>query len=170
MFVLLGACSHRGLNQTSASTAKPPLVDTLVTIFRDLQKAALSNRPDELAGFLDSAEARRFKSARKLYGVSGLTPYLEARFGGWPNPDTLLLEDLTVEPPFARIALAGEASHIGANVERIRYTFLLFRRVKSAWKLAGVSAIEKDRYDRYGTELGYFETELPPTLRFPRLF
>ncbi len=99
-----------------------------------------------------------------------MTPYLEARFGGWPNPDTLLLEDLTVEPPFARIALAGEASHIGANVERIRYTFLLFRRVKSAWKLAGVSAIEKDRYDRYGTELGYFETELPPTLRFPRLF
>jgi len=158
------------MNQTSADVRQSPLVDTLVTIFRDLQKASLSNRPEELVGFLDSAEARRFKSARKLYGDSGLRQYLEARFGGWPNPDTMLLEDLTVEPPFARIALAGEGAYMGANVERIRYTFLLFRRVKTGWKLASVSTIEKDRYDRYGTELGYFETELPPTLRFPRLF
>ena len=169
-FILIVSCSHRGPNQASAGSAQPPLVDTLVTIFRDLQKAALSDRPDDLVKLLDSAEARRLTFACHVYGVSALGQYLENRFGGWPNLDTLLVEDLIVAPPFARIALAGKGSHIGTNDDRVRFTFLLFRRVKSGWKLAYVSALEKDRFDRYGTELGYFETELPSNLRFPRLF
>jgi len=170
VFVLIAACSKDGPGFFASDTAKSPLADTLVTIFRDLQTAALSERPDQLVKFLDSAEARRLTFACHVYGVSALGQYLSTRFGGWPNLDTLFLTDLTVVPPFARIALCGKAARIGVPQERIRFTFLLFRRVKSNWRLASVSILEKNRYDRYGTELSYLETELPPDLRFPRLF
>lgn len=170
MLVLLAACSHHGPDNTSVALSQPPLADTLVTILRDLQKVALSNRPEELLGFLDSAEARRLTSACRVYGASALSRYLQARFDGWPDPDTLYLADFTLEPPYARITLAGGGAHLGDNEERVRFTFLLFRKVKTGWRLAFISTLDKKRYDCYGTELSFLETELPPDLRFPRLF
>ena len=71
---------------------------------------------------------------------------------------------------YARLEWTGGASSIGYREERVRYTFILFKRHNSGWKLAAISTLEKERYDPYGTELTYLETELPPKLRFPRLF
>lgn len=150
--------------------AKPPLADTLLTVLRDLQKAALSNRPEDLVPFLDTAETRRLTFACHVYGRTALSQYLRARFDGWPDPDTLRLVDLTVELPYARVALAGEGEHLPGDNQRVRFTFLLFRNVKSGWRLAFVSTLDKERYDRYGTRLSFLETELPHDLRFPRLF
>jgi len=153
----------------SAQTGAPPLADTLVAIFHQLKTAALANRPEEMMALLDSTESSRLASARRTYGQSALTRYLESRFGGWPDPDTLWLEDLTLWPPYARLALAGPGSRFGYRKERVRYTFLLFRQVAGDWRLAAGSCLEKERYDPYGARVGYLETELPPRLRFPRL-
>ena len=171
---LLGAmgygCSVGSGSDVAQVTEKPPLADTLVAIFHELKAAALSDRANDLITLLDSAEARKLRRVCGHYSLPGLRQYLETRFAGWPDPDTMSLEDLTVEPPYARIALAGAAEQVGRRDERVRFTFLLFRQVSQNWRLAAVSTLEKNRYDRYGTPLGFLETELPSTFRFPRLF
>jgi hypothetical protein len=163
-------CSEEPGTEVSQIGEKPPLADTLVAIFHELKAAALSDRANDLVNFLDSAEARRLRRVCGYYSLPGLRQYLESRFAGWPDPDTLTLEDFTFQPPYARIAFAGAGSQIGRREERVRFTFLLFRQVSASWRLAAVSSLEKDRYDRYGTQLSFLETELPSSLRFPRLF
>jgi len=168
--VTVYGCSGGSRTEVARAADKPPLADTLVGIFHELKAAALSDRANDLVGMLDSAEARRLRRVCGHYSLPGLRQYLETRFAGWPDPDTMSLEDLTVEPPYARIALAGAAEQVGRRDERVRFTFLLFRQVSQNWRLAAVSTLEKNRYDRYGTPLGFLETELPSTFRFPRLF
>jgi hypothetical protein len=174
MACVLGAigygCSAGSGSKVTQVAEKPPLADTLVAIFHELKAAAMSDRANDLVSLLDSAEARRLRRVCGHYSLPGLRQYLESRFAGWPDPDTLTFEDFIFQPPYARIAFAGTGSQIGYRDERIRFTFLLFRQVSDNWRLTGISTLEKDRYDRYGTPLGFLETELPSSLRFPRLF
>jgi len=163
-------CSEEPGTEVSQIAAKPPLADTLVAIFHELKAAALSDRANDLVSLLDSAEARRLRRVCGHYSLPGLRQYLETRFAGWPDPDTLTLEDFTFQPPYARVAFAGAGSEIGYRYERVRFTFLLFRQVSDNWRLTAISTLEKDRYDRYGTSVSFLETELPSSLRFPRLF
>lgn len=170
---VLGAMGYgcsRGSGPEIARADTPPLADTLVSIFHELKAAALSDRANDLITLLDSAEARKLRRVCGHYSLPGLRQYLETRFAGWPDPDTLKFEDLTVQPPYARIAFAGAAEQMGRKEDRVRFTFLLFRQVSQNWRLAAVSTLEKDRFDPYGTRLGFLETELPSTFRFPRLF
>lgn len=164
------SCSEEPGTGFSQIAEKPPLADTLVAIFHELKAAALSDRANDLVSLLDSAEARRLRRVCGHYSLPGLRQYLESRFAGWPDPDTLTFEALTFQPPYARIAFAGAGSQMGRRDERVRFTFLLFRQVSDNWRLTGVSTLEKDRYDRYGTSVSFLETELPSSLRFPRLF
>jgi hypothetical protein len=174
MISLMGAigygCTARSESEAAQAREKSPLADTLVAIFHEMKAAALSDRANDLVSLLDSAEARKLRRVCGHYSLPGLRQYLETRFAGWPDPDTLTLEDLTVQPPYARIALAGSAEAVGHQDDRIRFTFLLFRQVSQNWRLSAVSTLEKDRFDRYGTRLGFHETELPSQFRFPRLF
>ncbi|MEW5795800.1 MAG: hypothetical protein AB1772_05515 [Candidatus Zixiibacteriota bacterium] len=170
LLLLAAACSQEAPRDPSRESAREPLVDTLVAIFQELKQAAVSDRPERLVSYLDSSEARRLTYACRQYGFSALGQYLRSLFAGWPDVDTLLVEDLIVKPPYARVTLAGPGTQFGYREERVRYTFLLFRRERADWRLAGVSSLEKGRYDPYGTRLSYLETELPPKLRFPRLF
>lgn len=163
-------CSDKPGTGFSQIAEKPPLADTLVAIFHELRAAALSDRANDLITLLDSAEARRLRRVCGHYNLPGLRQYLETRFAGWPEPDTLTLEDLTFQPPYARIAFVGAGSQMGQRDKRVRFTFFLFRQVSQDWRLAAVSTLEKDKYDRYGTQQSFFETELPSSLRFPRLF
>ncbi|MCX6835875.1 MAG: hypothetical protein NTW07_12255 [candidate division Zixibacteria bacterium] len=163
-------CSEKPGTGYSQIVDKPPLADTLVAIFHELRAAALSDRANDLVTLLDSAEARRLRRVCGHYNLPGLRQYLESRFAGWPEPDTLTLEDLIFQPPYARIAFAGAGSQMGRQEERVRFTFLLFRRVAQDWRLTAISTLDKDRYDRYGTPISFLETELPSSLRFPRLF
>ena len=171
---LLGAmgygCSAGSGSEVAQVAENPPLADTLVSIFHELKAAALSDRASDLVSLLDSAEARKLRRVCGHYSLPGLRQYLETRFAGWPDPDTLKLEDLTVQPPYARITFAGAAEQMGRREDRVRFTFLLFRRVSQNWRLAAVSTLEKDRCDPYGTPLSFLETELPSVFRFPRLF
>jgi hypothetical protein len=71
---------------------------------------------------------------------------------------------------YARLTMVGPGTRIGQDRERRRYTFLLFKRDGARWKLSAMSTLEKERYDPYGYEITYHETDLPPKLRFPRQF
>ncbi len=166
----LPGCSGERSARAGRQGAPPPLVDTLVTIFQQLRETAVANRSDNFLGFLDSSETCRLDVLSRSRGFASLRSYLEYQFASWPDPDTLSFNDLIYQPPYARIALSGTGARIGDGRERLRYTFLLYRRAGETWRLAAVSNLEKERFDLYGTELSYLETELPPKLRFPRLF
>jgi hypothetical protein len=150
--------------------ARPPLADTLLSILAQLGEAARNDQADQFIGLLDSAEARRLARLTEQHGFASLRGYLQHQFANWPDPDTLAFSDLMADGRYARLALEGAGLRAGRRQEMVRYTFALFARADQDWKLAAVSSLEKPRYDRYGTELGYLETELPPKLRFPRLF
>jgi len=148
----------------------PPLADTLVAIYADIKAAAVTERPDEFAKFLDTAETIRFVQANQSRRSGSLASYLRRRLASWPDPDTLDFEDLVYQPPYARIALSGPGSGSAYHQDRVLFTFVLFKMEQEHWRLAAFSSLEKERRDHYGTELSYLETELPPKLRFPRLF
>ena len=168
--ILVGLTGCRDTRRTAdAGNKPPPLGDTLVTVFEAIVDAATSDRPEAFRAFLAASEAERLDRVRRSYGSVSLGWCLERQLGVWPDLDTLEFEDLVHRPPYARVAFTGAGAY-GAYHDRVRYTFLLFRQSDSGWSLAGVSSLEKDRHDRYGTELSYLETELPSRLRFPRHF
>lgn len=167
--VFLGGCRDAGQNSADSQSQPPPLGDTLVTVFEAIVSAATTDRSEDFRDFLVLSEAERLDRIRKSYGSVSLGWCLERQLGSWPDLDTLEFEDLVHRPPYARVAFSG-AGAFAAYQDRVRYTFLLFKQNDRDWRLAGVSSLEKDRFDRYGTELGYLETELPAQLRFPRLF
>jgi hypothetical protein len=141
-----------------------------VTIFEELKEAAVDNRFEAFLDILDETEAARLRRLSRSHGFGSLRSFLKHQFAEWPDPDTLSFEDMAYHPPYARVALTGGGGRIGHRQEYVRYTFLLFKRERDSWRLAAVSRLEKARFDPYGVELGYLETELPPKLRFPRIF
>jgi len=160
--------------QKQAESQPPPaaqaLADTLVQILDRLRESAHSDRADEFLGMLDSAEAVRLRRMASRNGFGSLRTYVEHLFAHWPDPDTLRLGDVIHADPYARLTLTHHCAPGMYKEESIRYTFVLFKKEDSEWRLAAISSLEKERYDPYGTELSYLETELPPKLRFPRLF
>ena len=165
----LVACSDNRPSSADSQLQVSPLGDTLATIYEAIVSAATADRSEDFRDFLVLSEAERLDRIRESYGSVSLGWCLERQLGSWPNLDTLEFEDLVHRPPYARVAFSAAGAF--ANYKnRVRYTFLLFRQNERGWCLAGVSSLDKDRFDRYGTELGYLETELPSQLRFPRLF
>lgn len=171
LFILLAVMSSCQVGgRDHAAVARPPLADTLMNILTQLGDAARQNEPDRFIGLLDSSEADRLRKLTVRQGFQSLRGYLQWQFANWPDPDTLIFTDLIEEGPYARLALSGEGIGFGGREQTVRYTFALFKKSDTTWRLAAVSSLEKPRFDAYGTELDYFETELPPKLRFPRLF
>jgi len=168
VLVALASCRDAGHKSADSQLQPPPLGDTLVTIFEAIVSAAMTDRSEAFRDFLVSSEAERLDRIRESYGSVSLGWCLERQLGSWPDLDTLEFEDLVHRPPYARVAFSG-AGAFAAYKDRVRYTFLLFRQNDYGWRLAGVSSLEKDRFDRYGTELGYLETELPSQLVTPEV-
>ncbi len=148
----------------------PPLADTLATVFKQIKLAVDENRPDDFLHLMDPDEAGRLDRLVRRDGFASLRTFLEHHFVNWPDLDTLCYDGLIHEASYARLTFRGNGRKPSNRTRRVRYTFLLFRRFDNGWKLAAVSGLEKDRYDSYGTELSYLETDLPSRLRFPRLF
>jgi hypothetical protein len=168
--LFLTACDGLAPRKTAEKPEPPPLVDTLVMIFEELKEAAVGNRFEAFLDILDETEAARLRQLSRAHGFGSLRSYLEHQFAEWPDPDTLAFEDFFHRPPYARVALSGTGARMGRRNEFVRYTFLLFKWEHESWRLTAVSRFEKERFDPYGSELSYLETELPPKLRFPRLF
>jgi hypothetical protein len=169
LVVLAGLIGCREAGDKTADSEPPPLGDTLSTIYEAIVTAATTDRHENFRKMLVLSETQRLDRIRENYGAMSIGWCLERQLGSWPNLDTLVFEDLVHQPPYARVSFSGAGAY-AAYDDRVRYTFLLFRQNDTGWRLAGVSSLEKDRFDRYGTELGYLETELPSQLRFPRLF
>jgi hypothetical protein len=146
-----------------------PLADSLMSIFVDMTEAVRGNEPDRFFELVHPDEVHNLQAISRKHGYSSLKAYLRSQLHGWPDPDTLVFADITTTGSYARLALTGPGSRLGWGEERVRYTFLLFKRDGTQYKLAAMTGFEKERYDLYGHEITYHETDLPPKLRFPRL-
>jgi hypothetical protein len=145
-----------------------PQVDSLVATFKGMSVAIKYNRPDVFIAFLDPHAEGKLQMATQRFGYTSLKNYLVNQSGVWPDPDTLLVTDLVTEDEYARLTFIGYGR--GSSNEMYRYTFALFRRTDHGWRLSALSWLEKPSVDRYGYPVTYHETELPPSLRFPRFF
>lgn len=171
VILLLGTIPSCQMARTEISAASPPpLADSLMSVFGELHQAVLQDDLDRFLTILDPVEAANLKSLTRQRGFGSLAAYLRTQFSNWPELDTLQFESLVEERGYARLALIGPGSRLGFKTERTRYTFLLFKSRDQDWKLSAMTTIEKDRYDLYGHEITYHETDLPPRLRFPRRF
>ena len=166
--ILICSCSSQ--EKAERVETRPALADTLVSVFEQLKQAALVNQSGSFLDMLDTVSAKQFQAKASRIGFSSLRTYVEHQFQNWPDPDTMSFVDLVAESDYARLSLQGSAGRFGSRRDRIRWTFLLFHKEADSWRLSAVSSMEKGRFDRYGTKLSYFETELPPRLRFPRAF
>ena len=136
----------------------------------EAHEAVLDNDPDRFLALLDPTEKEDLADLTRRHGFSSLRTYLERQFVNWPDVDTLTYGGLTNTGNYARLTLVGRGSSFGRGGEKVRYTFLLFRRGQACWGLTAMASLEKERFDRYGYEVSYHETDLPPKLRFPRQF
>jgi len=155
-------------NQTA--DVRPPLADTLWGEFSELTSALMEHRLNDFFALVDPDEAVKLQQITRQHGYSSLKAYLENQLRGWPDPDTLAFSDVISTEQYARLTIVGSGCSFRRGEQRLRYTFLLFKRSNEQWKLAAMSTLEKDRYDPYGYEISYHETDLPSRLRFPRVF
>ncbi|MBD3401885.1 hypothetical protein GF420_03240 [candidate division GN15 bacterium] len=147
-----------------------PLADSLIDLFKGMSISVSHNRPDIFQAFLHPEAEGELLMRTRSYGFESLMTYLRSHAGDWPDPDTLVVSDVVADSTSARLTLVGPGRHWGSGPERLRYTFLLFRQSDKGWRLLALSSLEKERTDPYGYPISYHETELPPSLRFPRAF
>lgn len=169
----LGLACSEAQNQTGVpASTQPVIVDTLRVIFDELQQAVLQGQPEKFRSLLDPAQADTLRKLIRKHGYLSLRSYIERQFANWPNLDTLELYQIRQSGSYVRLAYKGPGSNLGHRQPWVRYTFLLFKQHQDRWRLAAVTSIEAEQYDPYGYgyELSYHETDLPPRLRFPRLF
>lgn len=171
-FVVTLGCSEAQNRTDAPSPTQPPVVDTLRAVFDELQQAVLQGQPERFKSLLDPVQADTLRKLIRKHGYLSLRSYIERQFANWPNLDTLELCEVKQEGGYIRLAYKGPGTKFGYRRPRVRYTFLLYRQTREKWRLAAVTGIEREQYDPYGYgyELTYHETDLPPKLRFPRLF
>ena len=148
---------------------QPPLADSLSAVYGTLKEATVANDPESFFACLDPIEVYHIKKLSSSNGYRKIKSFIERKYAYLPNLDTLNYHELRRAGDFVRITYVGPGTGLGYRTERARFTFLLFRQYKSAWKLSAMSSIERDRFDRYGYEISYHETDLPPKFRFPRI-
>ena len=176
-FNLSGMLSVRSCTVSSVKIVLPPqstediaLADSLRTIFQEVRAAMIEGQPEAFLALLDKGEVPEMRRLARRHGFRSLKTYFGSRYANWPDLDTLRYGGLVTSPGYARLALVGTGESYGRAREPLRYTFLLFRLHADGWKLAASATFDMDRYDPYGHEITYHETDLPPKLRFPRQF
>lgn len=147
-----------------------PLTTTLLQTYNDLRKAAEDSNLDSVIMMLDPIDANSLRAMTRKNGYNSLRSYLSNRMSGWPDPDTLSILEVTSNDKLARLTLAGMGNLVSSPSDRICYTGILFRRQPDGWSVAAITSIEKDRYDHFGQEMNFHETDYPPRFRFPRRF
>ncbi len=166
LFLMIGGCTT---TDSDRFVRQPALADSLSTIYGTLKEATIANDPDGFFACLDPIEAYHIKKLSSSNGYRKVKSFIERKYAFLPDLDTLNFHELRQGGDFVRLTYIGPGTSFGYRTERARFTFLLFREFKSAWKLSAMSSIERDRFDRYGYEISYHETDLPPKFRFPRI-
>lgn len=175
MLVVLAACLVLACGpsgEVPQAAAATPLADTLMSVFAEITRTigvTGAGCPDEFFQYVHPDEVAKLQQIALRHGYSSLKAYLNNQLRGWPDPDTLILSGVVDNGIYARLALVGNGTTFGHGKHQRRYTFLLFKKCDGGWKLAAMAALEKDAQDIYGNVMTYHETDLPSTLRFPRL-
>lgn len=148
-----------------------PMTMKLLETYNELRQAAEISDIDSVIKLLDPIDAKALGDLTRENGFNSLQSYLSKRMSGWPNPDTLSILGVTSNGNLARITFAGMGNLVGSPSDRVCYTGILFRRQNdSSWSVAAITSVEKDRYDHFGQEMSFHETDYPPRFRFPRKF
>lgn len=167
MVTVAGTGCERGSG--AVYTVRFPLTDSLLQVYDNLQQALRDNRQEQALACLDPTAAARVSQLTRSFGYTSLLSFFDVQIGRWPDLDTLAVVEVKSSSGYVRLAMAGPGTDYGQGEDRIRYTFLLYRRIMGQWCLSGGATIEKDRLDQYGNAVGYHETDLSPELRFPKL-
>ena len=175
--VISGMLSLRSCAVSPEKIVLPPqstedigLADSLRTVFQEVRAAMIEGNPEEFLALLDQEEVPEMRRLARKHGFRSLKTYFGSRYANWPDLDSLRYGGLVTSRGYARLALVGTGESSSPGRERLRYTFFLFRLQADGWKLAASTTFDMDRYDPYGHEITYHETDLPPKLRFPRQF
>ncbi len=158
-----------GCQQQNEQPAAPLVVDSLKTTFAEVKRAALEHDEERFFNLLDPSESADLQLLAKRHGYISLHSYIGHQFSNWPDLDTLSFRDLRTSGDYIRLSMSGPGHRLRRQTQ-VRYTFLLFRNHPDGWRLAGMSNLENPGFDQYGHEITVHETDLPPRLRFPRLF
>ena len=147
-----------------------PLVDTLSQVYDSAHAAAVDRRLLDFAELADTSYWNSLEVLAAKRGFNSVESYLGNQGFYWPRIDTLTITEIRQSGPYARLTAVGPSRKSGQPRARVHYTFILFHHTEDGWLLAGWTDLEKDQLDHYGYSISYHETELPPQLRFPRLF
>ena len=147
-----------------------PMVDSLLATYAAVREAAESSDVDRLLALMEPGDADMLRSQAPKHGYNSLRSYLSYQMSGWPDPDTLSIIGVKRYGRFARLTFAGQAVPATWKSSAIRYTMILFKEHNGQWRFSAITNVEKDRYDHYGQEITFQDTDYPPKFRFPRLF
>lgn len=165
----LAGC-QRVSDQPIQAIESTPLSDSLSATFATMKDDVRKSQFDSFYAKLDPTKHALLKIEAKRKGFQSLESMLRRQAYHWPDPDNLILHDLRQSGNYVRLGYARCWKPNRSSGERIKYSFLLFVLSEQEWKLADMTRLEKERFDRYGYLTTYHETELPPLFRFPRIF
>ncbi len=167
--VLISFVVSPGCQQNAEPIATPLVVDSLKATFEEVRQAALEHDEKRFFSLLDPTESADLQVLARRHGYASLTSYIGHHYSNWPNLDTLRFRGLRSSGDYIRLSMSGPGSRLRHQAQ-VRHTFILFRSHPEGWRLAGMSNLENLGYDQYGHEVTVHETDLPPSLRFPRHF
>ncbi len=164
--ICLTSCqSHQKLEITKISS----LAENLSIKFDKISDFIENNHFDSLETLIDPIELISLKFKAEVNRTRDINHYIKRNYSSLPHTDTLQFYEIKNTENFIRVTYIGDGNKYQNKTERVLYTFLLFRNCESVWKLAATSSIEKERFDSYGNEMTFHETELPALFRFPRI-
>ena len=167
--LLLAAIAGCTVAEKEPVAEVPVLADSLSSVYGELKQATSDNRSDDFFACLDPIEAYHIKKLAVSNGYRKVKSFIERKYAYLPDLDTLSFHEIKRAGDYVRLTYVGAGTRLGYRTERARFTFLLFRDCDDGWKLSAMSSIERDRFDQYGYEITYHETDLPPKFRFPRI-
>ncbi len=160
---------QREKNANNIPQTELATVDSLALRFHFFRDAVLHLQTGEFKKLIDSRLSSELSRQAKKSRFSSSLQYFK-----WQNPhlpalDTLQFYEIQESGVYRRIAYTGNILTFANQENRIRYTYLLYHRESKDWKLSGLASVDCDRYDSFGRELTIHETDLPSSMRFPKV-
>ena len=156
---------------SSKDTSGPELaaVDSLALRFHFFRDAVLHRQTNEFKKLIDSRLSSELTFRAKKSRFTSSVQFFKWQNPNLPSLDTLQFYELRESGEYRRLTYTGNILSFANQDIRIRYTYLLYRLDRDDWRLSGIVSVDHDRYDSYGRELTIHETDLPSSMRFPKV-
>ena len=146
------------------------LTDSLMTVYGNIITAVKNDDIKSFYNYLDPEKTKQFISGINKFNPRNLASDINRKISSWPALDTLQIYEIKQNENYIRLSFTGMPYYSRYDDQRIRYTFLLFKKINNQWRLSTISSFDKELYGLYGYVTTYHETDLPSGLRFPRMF